>query len=58
MITNIDTGEILEDRLEFDSENEGWQYLDRSPLAAGAYRIQIDPMGPSEPITDVFVVMD
>ncbi len=58
LITNIDTGEILEDRLEFDSENEGWQYLDRSPLAAGACRIQIDPMGPSEPITDVFVVMD
>lgn len=58
LITNIDTGEALEDELEFDSEDEGWQYLDRSPLPAGAYRIQIDPRGASEPISDVFVVMD
>ena len=57
-ITNIDTGAILEDELEFDSENAEWQYLDRSPLSAGAYRIQIDPGGQIEPISDVFIVMD
>jgi pimeloyl-ACP methyl ester carboxylesterase len=57
-ITNIDTGETLEDELEFDSKNEEWQYLDRSPLPAGAYRIKIDPGGQSEPIADVFIVMD
>ena len=57
-ITNLDTGEILEDDLEFESKNEEWQYLDRSSLPAGAYRIQIDAGEQSESITDVFVVMD
>ena len=57
-ITNIDTREILEDELEFDSKNEEWQYLDRSPLPAGAYRIQIDPGEQGDAISDVFIVMD
>jgi pimeloyl-ACP methyl ester carboxylesterase len=58
MITNIDTGETTEDELEFDSANAEWQHLDRSPLPAGAYRIQIDPGEPGDAITDVFMVMD
>ncbi len=57
-ITNIDTGETTEDELEFDSENEEWQYLDRSPLTAGAYRVQIDPGEQGDAISDVFVVLD
>lgn len=57
MITNIDTGEITEE-LEFDSANEKWQYMERSPMPACAYRIQIDPGDPGYAISDVFVVMD
>lgn len=58
MITNIDTGETTEDELEFEPDNEAWQCLDRSPLPAGAYRIQIDPGEHGDAISDVFVVMD
>lgn len=58
LITNLDTGKILQAELGFESGNEEWQYLDHSPLPAGAYRVEIDAGEQREPISDVFVVMD